>query len=142
MTAKLRVTSMGSFMTTRAEVRQLSADAERAAVREQQQRAKLASKGQQAAATGKKIALVSLAGLVGVALVERVAGGRKSRPAHAASAGDTEPRPRRGLLMRAGMLAVALMRWSSLFSHAWRLLTTGHARMVRAPADAEAAADA
>ena len=127
---------------TKAEVRQLSADAERAAVREQQQRATLAYRGQKAAETGKKIALVSLAGLVGVALVERFADGHKSRPAQAESVADTGSRPRRSLFMRAGMLAVALMRWSSLFSRTWLSLATGHTRMVRAPADAGAATDA
>lgn len=124
-------------MMTKKEVRQLSAEAERAALRERQQRARLAYRGQKAAEAGKKIALVSLAGLVGVALVERLTDGRKSHAAHAVSAADGRSKPRRSLLMRAGMLAVALMRWSSLFSRAWLSLATGHTKIARAPAAAD-----
>lgn len=125
-------------MITRTEINQLSAEAERAAVLERERRARLAYRGYRAAETGKRVALISLAGLLGVAIVERLTHGREPRATRA----GTAPEPRQSLLARAGMLAVALMRWSSGISRAWLSLTAGRTRMADVPADASVTTDA
>jgi hypothetical protein len=127
-------------MMSRAEVRQLSEKAEAAALRERQQRAMLSYRGQRAVETGKKMALVALAGLVGVAIVERLTDGREKETG--VSQAGAASKPRRSLLVRAGMLAVAVMRWSSVLSRAWLSLMTRQAKMARVPADAPPASDA
>jgi hypothetical protein len=133
---------MSSLVISRAEIRQLSAEAESAAEREREQRTRLSYRGRRTLETGRKVALISLAGLVGFAIVERVVerviDGRESRAEHA----DAQSGEGRGLLVRAGMLAVALLRWSSRFSRAWLSLTSGQAGMTSVPADTAAATDA
>lgn len=131
-----RLTQTASFVMNKAEVIQLSAEAERAASRERQSRARLSARSRQAAETGKMIALVSLSGIVGVALIERLTDSTEPQAAQAV------PRPRRGLLMRAGMLAVALLRWGSVFSGAWRSLTARRTRTATYRADDRSDADA